>query len=83
MGRQKVEVEVISGLASLSLPLLSSGSDLPVVKHWSSCCGLKINNIPAVPPEAAGGLVLFNISLALPWSRRPVFLQYLLQHTQQ
>lgn len=44
------EVGVISGLASLSLQCLCSGSDLPVVKHWSSCCGLKINNIPAVPP---------------------------------
>lgn len=56
---------VISGLASLSLQCLSSRTDLPVVKHWTSCCGLKINNIPVASLEATQGLVLFNISLAL------------------
>ena len=59
------EEEIISSFASLSFQCLSSRTDLPVVKHWTSCYRLKINNIPVVPLEATRGPVLFNVSLAL------------------
>lgn len=53
-GETEVEESgVISGFASLSFQCLNYRTDLPVVKHWTSCCGLKINNIPVVPLEAA------------------------------
>lgn len=64
VGRQKLEGKgVISGLASLSLQCLSSRTDLPVVKYWTSCCPLKINNIPAVPLELPEALCF----LTFPW----------------
>lgn len=50
----EAEGVVISGLDSK--PSESQlWTDHPVVKHSSSCCGLKINNIPVVPLKATSG----------------------------